>query len=420
MGRIETLLGADAEVVYDRNFQLLLLSSVISPLGAAVVSPVLDSLTGPFGASEAEIGLLMSAFTAPAILLIPVVGVVSDRLGRKPVLASGLLLFGLAGVAIRFTTDFTTVLALRLAQGVGYTGIGPVLITAVGDLYRGPAEATAQGIRFTTVSVSLTVFPLLSGLLVALGWFYPFYLYALAVPTALVVLVLFEEPTDLDDADRGGDVSALLALARRPGVAATLVGRSMPTFLWFAFLTYNSIVVVRLLDGTPGEAGALVAVASVTSAVGSTQVGRLTAAFDSRAVPLSASLVVSAGGIAGFALAPSVLVAGVAAVGVGAGFGIGISLFRSSITAQAPEELRGGLVSVGESVGRLGSTVAPIVMGAVIGTLATTAGFGPAVRTTVLGTAVGCVAVGVGCVVLAERSGVLGSEPVVDPAGADD
>ena len=123
----ERLAGDDANVVDDRAFQVLLLASVASPLGASVVSPILDSLTEPMGVGEAQIGLLMAVFTAPAIVLIPVVGVISDRYGRKPVLASGLGLFGLAGVAVGLTTDFGVVLGLRLLQGIGYAGVAPVL-----------------------------------------------------------------------------------------------------------------------------------------------------------------------------------------------------------------------------------------------------------------------------------------------------
>ncbi|MXR42201.1 MFS transporter, partial [Halobaculum sp. WSA2] len=310
------LVGDDADVLDDGDFRLLLLASLISPMGASVVSPVVESLAGPYGVSATEAALLLSAFTAPGIVLIPLSGVLADRYGRKPVLVSGLALFGLAGVALTLTTDFRTALALRLLQGVGYTGIGPILITATGDLFSGARESAAQGVRFTAVGASLTVFPFLAGLLVGFAWQYPFALYAAALPVAAVVWLRFEESADLgggastdDDADmadgdRGaqgderGGVRTLLALAARPRVAATLVGRAVPGFLWFGFLTYNSIVVVRLLGGTPGAAGALVAVASISSAVATTQAGRITARFG-RTVPTFAALALAAGGLAG-------------------------------------------------------------------------------------------------------------------------
>jgi MFS family permease len=390
VGLLETFFGKDANLLYDRSFQVLLFASVSSPLGASVVSPLLDTLTGTYGVSEAEIGLLLAVFTAPAIVMIPLVGMLSDRYGRKPVLTVGLLVFGLSGVAIPLTTDFRVVLALRLLQGVGYTGIGPILIASVGDLYRGDREATAQGLRFTTVGLSLTVFPLLSGLLVAVAWQYPFYLFAIALPTALFVHLVFEEPTDQSDdgAAENPSLRELLSLLRDGHVLATVLGRAVPSVLWFALLTYNSIIVVRLLGGTPGQAGLLVALASITSSVGSTQLGRLTARFESRRSLLAGTIAVQGLGIAVLAFAPTFPVAAAGSTVAGVGFGLSLSLYRSVITGLASTEHRGGLVSLGESVGRVGSTGTPIVMGASIALLSGSAGFADAVRWTIFGGAV--------------------------------
>jgi ACDE family multidrug resistance protein len=380
-----------------------LLGSVVSPMGAALVSPLLDTLTGVYGVGEARIGLVMAAFTAPAIVAIPLVGVASDRYGRKPVLTAGLALFGAAGAALGVTADFRVTVALRLLQGVGYTGVAPILIAATGDLFAGDREATAQGLRFTTVGLSLACFPVLAGLLVAVGWRYPFYLFALGLPAAAVVHVSFEESADTGDGrDRGLDLRGLAGVVREPRVGLVLVGRAVPSVLWFGFLTYVSIIVVRLLGGTPGVAGTLVGLGSVASSVGGTQVGRLTAAFDTRRTPLLVGVAVSGVGLGGVALAPSLPVAGVGSVVVGAGFGVVLTLYRSTISTLAPDRHRGSLVSVGESAGRVGSTITPVVMGGLVAVAAPRYGFGVAVRGTLLAVAVGCVTVGTACVLWAD------------------
>ncbi|PSP85207.1 MFS transporter [Halobacteriales archaeon QS_1_68_17] len=416
MNRLARLAGDDADVLSNRNFQLLLLASVSSPMGASVVSPALEALIGPYGATEASIGLLMSAFTAPAIVAIPLSGVLSDRFGRKPVLTAGLVVFGLAGLAIPLTTDFRVALVLRAIQGVGYTGIAPVLITSVGDLFDGDREAAAQGLRFTTVGLSLAVFPLIAGATVSFGWQLPFLLFAVALPTALAVGWLFEEPRSAGASDRtaadggrtatgglGETVAELWTLVRQPSVAAILVGRMAPSFVWFAFLTYNSIIIVRLLGGTAGTAGAVVALTSVSSAVGGTQVGRLVGAFDGRRIPLVGTLALTGAGVAGFAVAPSIPAAAAAAVVTGAGFGISLSLIRSTISELGTDDTRGGLVSTAESLGRIGSTVAPLVLGAAIAMGRQTTDFAAAVRGTVLVAAVGGAAFGIVCVLVATR-----------------
>jgi len=411
VGLATRLVGDDADVVADPRFRVILLGSVVSPMGASLVSPLLDSLVSVYGVSEAQVGLVMAAFTAPAIVAIPLVGLVSDRYGRKPVLTAGLAIFGATGAALAFTTDFRAVVALRLLQGVGFTGIAPVLIAATGDLFAGDREATAQGVRFTTVGLSLALVPVLAGVLVALSWQYPFALYALGLPAAVVVHRYFEESaTENGDTDRGHDVRRLGDALRSPRLGLVLLGRTVPSVLWFGFLTYNSIVVVRFLDGSPGAAGALVGVASVASSVGGTQVGRLTAAFETRRVPLLAGTAASGVGLGGVALAPSLPVAAVAAVVIGAGFGVVLTLYRSTISTLAPDDLRGSLVSLGESAGRLGSTLTPVVMGGAVALATPRYGFEAAVRGTLLGV-VGCgVALGVVAVLLADRHATLAAD----------
>jgi ACDE family multidrug resistance protein len=160
---------------------------------------------------------------------------------------------------------------------------------------------------------------------------------------------------------------------------------------------------VRFLEGTPGSAGALVGAASVASSVGGTQVGRLTAAFETRRVPLLAGTAASGVGLGGVALAPSLPVAGVGAAVVGAGFGVVLTLYRSTISALAPEQLRGSLVSAGESVGRIGSTLTPVVMGAVVAAATPRYGFEAAVRGTLLGVVGVALTVGAVAIVLADR-----------------
>jgi ACDE family multidrug resistance protein len=405
------LFGAEADVVRDRTFQVLLLGSIISPMGSSVVSPVLESLAAPYGVSVARVGLLMAAFTAPSIVAIPLVGALSDRIGRRPVLAAGLVLFAVAGGAAAFTTDFRVVVGLRLVQGIGYCGIGPVLIASVGDLYGGEREATAQGLRFATVGLSLALFPVVAGVLVARGFQLPFLLFLLGLPVALVVLLVFEEPTRAgagggatDGSEPEATVGALVERLRDPLVLAALLGRAVPSFLWFAFLTYASVVTGRLLGGSPGVAGLVVGLASLGSAVGGTQVGRLTATFDGRGVPLATTMAVCGAGLALFGLATSLPVAAAGAAFVGAGFGTVLTLYRSTVTGLADASARGGLVSVGESVGRVGSTAAPLVLGGLIAAGEPVLGFEVAVRYVLLGTAALGTVAGLGLGLLAGRA----------------
>jgi len=404
-----SIAGADSEIVTERPFQLLLLINVLPPLGTALLSPVLGSLVEPLGATTANVGLLMSAFTAPAVFVIPIAGVVSDRYGRRPVLIFGLLWFGLTGTAIALVSTFEAAIVLRLLQGIGFAALTPIIITSLGDLYTGTKEATAQGLRFTGSGLSQTVFPLAAGVLVGVAWQYPFVLYAVAVPVAGVVYVYFEEPIDPaadDDSDTEfrdqlGDLRTLVAHRR---AWTMIVARGTANLAWFGFLTYNSILVVDVLGGTPAQAGLLAALASLMYALAASQAGRITDIFDDRLYPLLATNASMGAGLALVFLAPSLPVAAVGVVFMGAGFGLVLSIYRSVITTLAPPSLRGGLVSLSEGSGRAAATVTPVLMGAAIAVTTASLGFAEAVRAVGVGTGLLGAGTGVACLLAMSAS----------------
>lgn len=409
MFSLSGVFGAHAEILYERDFQVVLLANVMGPMGTSMISPVLDSLIDPLGASPAEIGLMVSVFTAPGIVMYLIAGLVADRYGRKPVLVSSLLLFGVAGSLIAFTSSFEIVLVLRFIQGVAFGGITPILITSLGDMYVGDREATAQGIRFTGSGVASTVTPLLAGGLVVIAWEFPFLLYAIAIPIAGLVYLVFSEPTDVavDEAERKGMQAQLLALGalvRQTRVFVMVIARGLPMIIWIGFITYNSIVVVQLLGGTPTDAGLLVAVASVTYAGAASQAGRITAVFSSRLYPLIGANVCLGIGFCVFLFAPRVIIAGVGVAILGVGFGLTLSLYRSVITGLADEARRAGLVTVAEAFGRVTTTVTPIIMGGVIAVVTPQIGLAGSIQVVGLGGALIGGVGGVACLLVIRGS----------------
>jgi len=405
-----SLFGKDASVLEETDYQLLLLATMFPILGTALVSPVLDSVIEPFGTSPARIGLMISFTTAPAIVLIPVAGVLADRYGRKLVLVGSLLAFGIGGASIVATTDFRVILGLRAIQGVGFAGLVPTITTSIGDMYDGAREATGQGLRMATNGLSGALFPLLAGALVAVAWQLPFLLYGLAIPVAVVVLLRFEEPTTSTGqrADEGGGdgpyLRSLLRVIRQRRALAILVARSLPVVVWIAMFTYNSLIVVRLIGGTAFEAGLLAAVGNFLFAIAGSQAGRLTARVGSRFYPLLVGNVALGGGLAAVFYAPTVPVAILGIAVAGTGFGLTLTLYRSMITNLAPQSLRGGVVSAGASLARIAATATPIAMGVVLGALEPTMGFEAALRIAGLGAAVVGGGGGIVCLLIAHTA----------------
>ncbi len=400
--------------------QLLLAAGSIAVLEIALVSPILETLTGVFGVSSSRIGLFVTAVAAPAIVLIPVGGALADRYGRKPVLIGGLLLYGLAGAGIALATSFELALGLRVLQGIGFAGTIPVIVTSFRDLYGEEREATAQGLRISVSGVSQAVFPAVAGFVVVFAWQYPFLIYALAVPVAVGMYWWLEEPTGPtsaedepqsanegqhpDSEDRRGYGRELVALLGRPQVFAVLLAQMASAVTVFAFYTYNSILVVRVLRESTQVAGILVAVFSLVFATTATQAGRLTNIMETPYTPLVWANVCLGVGLPLFVFAPNPGLAAVATLLLGVGTGITFPLYRSLVTGFAPDYLRGGLVSLAEALMRVAATFTPVVLGGAIALFEASMASGPALQRTLAIAGGVSGGVGAGCVLVAARS----------------
>lgn len=403
MHLLESTFGSNSTVLNDRDYQLLLIATTTGPLGTTLVSPILDSLRQPYGVTEAQMGWFIAVYTAPAIVLILLQGLLVDRYGRKPILVSGLLLFGLGGICVSFTTDFRLALASRFLQGVGGAGIVPVIVTSIGDLYEGTAETTAQGLRFTISGLISTVAPLLAGFLVAFAWFYPLWIYALAIPIAATVFVYFEEPGLTDGRETGRSlrtqVVGMWQVIHDRTTLLVLLARLFPALAYFSFITYSSVLVIRVLDGTPAVAGLVVAVLSLTFAITSSQAGRALERFGGSLGPLVLGNVALGVGLCLVSVTDSVYVVLAAMLPFGIGFGLLLSIYRSLITGLGPSNERGRLVSVAEAVDRVGATTAPLVTGFAVTALQVVVGQATGLRVTLFALGVFCCVAGVGCTI---------------------
>src|SRR5690606_15902488 len=98
-------------------------SSLAMIMGVNLIYPVLPALMASLEVDPSAVGLVITVYTAPTILLAPFAGAIADLHSRRPLLFFGLITFGLAGFAVGLAPTFEWVLALRALQGVGASAI---------------------------------------------------------------------------------------------------------------------------------------------------------------------------------------------------------------------------------------------------------------------------------------------------------
>ena len=352
-----------------RTVQVVLASTAMAPLGVPLISPTLPVVRAQFGLTDTQASLLVSGYFVVGILLSPFIGLLADRLGRKPVLVGGLAGLGLLGGAMAFAPSFAVVLALRVVQGTAAAAIFITTVTIIGDRFEGIQRAAVLGVNVAVLSATAALFPVVGGYLVTFGWQVPFYAYFAAVPVALFAAVALREPARAPG-ERGLDyLRDALAQVSRPVLA--LFGLTFLTeFLAFGVVfTALPFVLAPVLSTV--LIGAVILTAEAVSTVVAASTGRLARSLT--AVQLLAVGFACYG--VGFLLtwvATGPLFVAVAVVFVGAGVGLLLPSVDAAVNERIGGEYRAGVMSLRNSTTFLGRTTGPVVFTG----LAVTAGFG--------------------------------------------
>jgi ACDE family multidrug resistance protein len=364
----------DEPVYKDHNLHVIFGVTLMAVLGTSSITPAFPEIQDALGISSGQVGLLITVFTLPGILLTPVSGVLSDRYGRQKVLVPSLFLFGTAGVACAFATDFGLLLVLRTLQGVGAASLGALNVTMIGDIYSGQRRTEALGYNSSVLSVGTASYPAIGGALALLGWRYPFALPLVAVPIALLVLFSLRNPEPHNEQDLKEYAGSIWESVRDRRV----VGLFCSTLVTFVILFGPLISYLPLfMSATYGSSslviGLVLATASLTTALTSTQEGWLTSHFSEK-ILIRMSFVLYAAALTLIPLVPNVWLLLIPTVIFGVAQSFNLPPVFSLLNEAAPTENRGAFISINSTVLRLGQTLGPVLMSAA----ATPAGLGGA------------------------------------------
>lgn len=360
---ITALFGlGELQPVQRRALSLVYASSLALMMGVNFIQPALPAMISPFGISDSALAFVMTVFTAPAIVLSPIFGVIADLYGRRLLLAWGLILYGLSGAAMALAPNFAWLLAFRAVQGIGYSAVIPLTIVLIGDLLEGDSEIGGQGLKVFLDRIGYLVFPPLGGLLATIAWFWPFTLYIFVVPLGILVLLWMPETKGSVTNGTWAYLGDILRLTRHPRLMIAFSAGFLRFFLDYGFLTYFPLFLVRTHGISTATAGFLYVFFSVGAMLTSSQAGRLAAGRD-KAQLLFIAFLISGVALVAVPFAPGIWLVGLALFFYGIANGVVSPMQKSLLTQNAPVELRGGIVSFDRLIQQVSKTTSTSVVG---------------------------------------------------------
>ena len=172
-------------------------------LGNSMLIPVFPQMKQVMQLTQFQVGLIVTFFSVPAGILIPLAGFLSDQYGRKAIMVPALFIYGIGGLicgaaALFFENPYPVLLTGRVVQGMGAGGTYQLAMALTGDIFQSEERTKALGLLEASNGLGKVVSPILGSLIALISWYAPFFAYGtLAFPIALGVwLLVKEKPRD--------------------------------------------------------------------------------------------------------------------------------------------------------------------------------------------------------------------------------
>lgn len=240
---------------------ILVLAAVsgLAPLSLNIVVPSIPGLVAAFNSDYATAQLVVTTFIIAMALGQLLIGTLSDALGRRPVLLTGIGVYIVGSVLCALAPTIEFLIASRVIEAFGGVA-GVVLARAIiRDVYSRDQSASALGYVTMVMVVAPMLAPAVGGVLEdQVGWQAAFWLMAVIGVALFVLAYLCLNETNLSERRRPrfdalvGSFVILLGL--RAFVAYTFT-MAFASATFFTFLGAAPYVAINLMGNTPTEYG---------------------------------------------------------------------------------------------------------------------------------------------------------------------
>lgn len=348
---------SDAKNRYPKGFWTIWSTVALDMVGFGMVVPILGRYAERYGASGFEVGLLFSMFSIAQFFFAPVLGRLSDRIGRKPVIIISLL-----GTAIgSFLTGAAGVLWLlylgRFIDGASGASVS-VAQSAITDIATPEDRPRLLGMLGAAFGVGFVFGTALGGLAALGGPHVPFYVAsAFALCNAIAAWYRLPE-TNTTRASRSAPVARRRFVINRYTGTALLAGSAFAGFE-ATFALFGE----RRFDLTEGSAAAVFLVVGVMLViVQGALIGPLTRTLGSPRL-LSTGFVILIGGFLVLSTANAWAVLFVALALLSLGQGVVTPSLTSVVADSVAPDKRGEALGVQQSAGALSRIIGPAIAG---------------------------------------------------------
>jgi DHA1 family tetracycline resistance protein-like MFS transporter len=350
---------------------VIFITVFIDLVGFGIVIPVLPYYAegGRFGATPREVGLLFASYSVMQLIFSPVLGRLSDKYGRRPILLISLMGTCLGFLILGFAATLTMLFIGRIIDGISGGNISTAQ-AYIADITTKENRAKGMGLIGAAFGLGFVFGPAIGGILSHWGMNVPF-LFAGALAFVNVILLYFLLPETVT-ADHPARVSAasgrgwrqVLEALRQPQLAFVLIIYFLSIVAFSIMTAIFSLFMMFRLGYDPWHSGWIFAFIGIVSAlVQGGLIGRLVKRFGEPALVIVGGFLFTVGLVLSPFVGPSMGLLGI--LSICALSSIGNALTSPSLTSlgskSAGASEQGSVMGVMQSVASLARAVGPSI-----------------------------------------------------------
>jgi MFS family permease len=341
-------------------------------LGSYMRVPVVPLFARSLGATTLEVGVINGTFLMMAGLLSLPLGMLSDRIGRKLLILSGLLIASCTSFLLCVSTSPAAMMGVYLVFGIGLAAFAPTMMSYVADF--SPATHLGRSYGYYTMALygGMSLGPALGGLMAEKLSYKPVFVISGVIILVTLGIVFFFLPRARHIVARRAERPPMRTLARGLFRNRLLLACWMVTIgsclAMGTFITFLPLYARDRGIGL-GQIGLIFTLQAVFSALSRIPFGRLTDRVSKKSPLVTAGFVGLSVSIGGFALAPSIHFFLLCATGVGVSMGLAFTSLGALIPEVVSADARGLAMGGYNSAIYLGMMLGSLVMGVAIGRL---------------------------------------------------
>ncbi|WP_375690783.1 MFS transporter [Pseudooceanicola sp. LIPI14-2-Ac024] len=343
--------------------------SSLTVMANATIAPALPGLRDYFADTpgiETLAGLVVTLPSLFVVLTAGLFGVMADRYDKRPLVMLSMALYALGGASGLIADSMGSMLAGRVALGLGVSGTMTMAQAYVGTLWHGAARDRFAGYQVAAMNFGGIIFMTAGGFLASVYWRLPFAIYSVSIPLMIFGwIMLGRVQGKVEATPRAADGS--VPDEKFPWSAFFFVG----PFAMILMITFYALPtrLPFLLDergiAGPMATGLILSTATLVSIPGALSYGRIRRYVSAHAV-VAVGFALMSVGIAVVALAPNIPMTVLGVAIAGAPLGVMFPNFIALFFVLVPAPMRGRASGLLTTAIFGGQFISPLVSGPLV------------------------------------------------------